>query len=232
MGRISATLLALPGHAQYFADLIEAERAALKPWEGNTYDLHRCQYLRDTLGHLPSPETVKVLGHYLDDDRDIPPPPGPDQDYGDMPANSIVALEALLCLGMRDAPAPPGRYLDSNKTPTVLAAVRAWFAPIKSGEKTFSFQGQAVEYRFKPDGTWVSTPIANPPDDAPKPPPPRPPAPPPAPAATPQAAPVATGHAALRPWLLGVALLVLPAAAWFLQARRRAATALSPPSAR
>jgi hypothetical protein len=38
---------------------------------------------------------------------------------------------------------------------------------VKSGRKTFSFKGQAVEYRFNPDGTWETIPIANPPDDAP-----------------------------------------------------------------
>ena len=210
-GEIQRNFLATPGHAIHFADLIEKERATLKPGEyGGSYDNHRFWYLRETLSHLPSPETVKVLGHYLDDDRDTPPPPKPDQDYGYMPANSIIALESMLWLGMRDAPYPPYRYLDWNQTPKVLAAVRAWFAPIKSGEKSFSFRGQAVEHRFNPDGTWVSTPMANPPIDPPYPAFPAKPKlipAPPAPANIP-AAPTAQAHQPVR-WLwLGGGLLV------------------------
>jgi hypothetical protein len=40
---------------------------------------------------------------------------------------------------------------------------------VKTGKRTFSFKGQAVEYRFRPDGTWETISIANPPDDGPKP---------------------------------------------------------------
>jgi hypothetical protein len=207
-------LLFLPGHAQYFADLIEEERAKLKPGDFRVaYDENRYRYLRETLGHVPSPETVKVLGHYLDDERDIPPPPKPNQDYGDMPANAIIAMESLLCLELRDAPYPPGRYLDSNKTPTVLAAVREWFAPIKSGQRTFSFRGQAVEYRFNPDGTWVSNPIANPPDDAPKPPITS------SPEKSPAVAAAQSHQPALWPWLGGVLLVLLGILIWQIKAR-------------
>ena len=216
------TLLSIPGHAQYFADLIEAERAKLSPKNfRNDYDQDRFRYLRETMVHLPSPETVKVLGHYLADDRDIPPPERWD-DGGPTPANSIIAMEALLCLELRDAPYPPGRYLERTR---FLPAVRAWFAPIQSGETTFSFKGQAVEYRFKPDGTWVSTPIANPPDDAPKPLPsqtqprehskPTPqPDPPPAAAATSHLPPWPW------PWLATGALAMLAAAWYFLKSRK------------
>lgn len=38
---------------------------------------------------------------------------------------------------------------------------------MKGGEIPFSFKGQAVEFRFKSDGTWDTIPIANPPDDTP-----------------------------------------------------------------
>jgi hypothetical protein len=36
------------------------------------------------------------------------------------------------------------------------------------GKRAFSFKGQTVEYCFKPDGTWDTIPIANPPDDGPR----------------------------------------------------------------
>jgi hypothetical protein len=219
-GEIQRNFLATPGHAEYFAAQIEKERAALKPEEyRGSFDNHRFWYLRETLQHLPSPETVKVLGHYLADDRDIPPPERWD-DGGRTPANSIIAMESLLCLGLRDAPYPPGRYLERTR---FLPAVRAWFAPIQSGETAFSFKGQAVEYRFNPDGTWVSTPIDNPPDDAPKPPPstapPRDHSKPPPPAPLPP--PAATGnHLPPWPWLAGGTLAMLAAAWFFLKSRK------------
>ncbi len=222
-GEIQHDFLATPGHAQYFADLIEAERAALKPADfRGAYDRNRRMYLAETLCHLPSPETVKVLGFYLYDERDDPPPGAAhSSDVIPEPTTAIQVMRTLTELGIRGAPFPQGTFFHRQDWDN-LARFRAWFAPIKAGEKAFSFQGQAVEYRFKPDGTWTSTPIAHPPDDTPKPPlPTAPPRPHPAQATTPQAGPAATGHAALWPWLLGVALLVLPAAAWFLKARRR-----------
>jgi hypothetical protein len=50
----------------------------------------------------------------------------------------------------------------------LLAATRTWWEQIRSGQRTFSFKGQGVEYRFKPDGTWDTIRIANPADDDPK----------------------------------------------------------------
>ena len=206
-GEIQRNLLATPGHAQHFADLIERERAALKPGEyGGSYDNHRFWYLRETLSHLPSPETVKVLGHYLDDDRDTPARSEAASDGGAPSANSIIAMDALLLLELRDAPYPPGRYYAYWHT-AELEVVRKWFAPIKSGEKSFSFRGQAVEHRFNPDGTWVSTPIANPPIDPPYPAKPKLTPAPPAPAKIP-AAPTAPVGQPVRWFWLGGALLI------------------------
>ncbi len=43
----------------------------------------------------------------------------------------------------------------------------------KIDRRSFSFKGQKVEYRFKPDGTWETFAMTNPPDDGPKPPHPK-----------------------------------------------------------
>ena len=51
---------------------------------------------------------------------------------------------------------------------------QSWWEEIKSGKRTFSFKGKKVEYRFKPDGTWETLAMANPPDDGPKPTPAKP----------------------------------------------------------
>lgn len=216
-------LLAIPGHAQYFADLLEAERAALKPGDfRGSYNRHRQWYLYETLRHLPSPETVKVLGVSLYDTRDDIPieamPPG------ELPPayTTIMAMMALLDLDIRGAPYPPGRFF-SFRDKEELATFREWFAPIQTGEKPFSFRGQAVEYRFKLDGTWTSTPIAHPPDDGPK---PRPPEAPPRdhseapPAPEPPAAAV-SAPSLPWPWLAAGTLAILVAAGYFLKSRRR-----------
>jgi hypothetical protein len=107
-----------------------------------------------------------------------------------------------------------------------LETMRKWYAAIKSGKQPFSFKGQSVEYRFKPDGTWTTTPIANPPDDAPKPVPPTKP-PPPAKASPPPVAPPPPPppEPAGIPWLwIGAgALLLITALARLVALRGRRA---------
>jgi hypothetical protein len=137
----------------------------------------------------------------------------------------MADFRTIMLLGLRDAPYPPGRwywYLSTKE----LEVVRQWFAPIKSGEKPFSFKGQAVEYRFKPDGTWTTTPIARPPDDGPKP-VPRTEPPPPAKPGPPSLAPTPPPpppHAGLPwPWLTAAALLLIAALACIMVLRSRRA---------
>jgi len=74
-------------------------------------------------------------------------------------------VDALGKIGLRNAP-PTKLYIFQDRE--VLDENREWWREIESGRKTFSFRGQSVEYRFKPDGTWDTTPIANPPDDGPQ----------------------------------------------------------------
>jgi hypothetical protein len=83
----------------------------------------------------------------------------------------------------RETPPPGERWTDEKwlevevkeavasyrKKLELLTEYRSWWEEVKSGKRTFSFKGQAVEYRFRPDGTWETIPIANPPDDGPKP---------------------------------------------------------------
>jgi hypothetical protein len=81
----------------------------------------------------------------------------------------------------RETPAPGERWTNEKwlevevkelaasyrKKLEALASYRAWWEEVKSGQRTFSFKGQVVEYRFRPDGTWDTIPIANPPVDGP-----------------------------------------------------------------
>ena len=190
-----SALLATPGHAQYFADKLEEERARLKPgvFRGYYTD-HVRHYLDETLVHLQSPETVRVIGNYLTDDRDNPASPFLTGDAAPYPGTSSIAFKALSRIGLRDLPvtdmsvertkpAPGEKWTDQQSLDVALkgmiayqareegalANLRAWWEEVKAGKRTFSFIGQNVEYRFKPDGTWDTLAMANPPDDAPKP---------------------------------------------------------------
>ena len=221
--QIQGEFLSIPGHAQYFADEIERERAALVPDDDRiSFDRHRSQYLRETLKHLPSPETIRVLGNYLFDDRDPMPPMEPGQDWVPVLPNPLLALKTLAEIGLREAPVKPDTFFD-YWNPEPLPGVRAWYEEIKSGKRAFSFKGQSVEYRFNPDGTWVSTPIANPPDDAPAPPPAKPPATGGKPSGPACAPPPATAPAPVSgriwPWITGGVLTVLAAIVYFTKSR-------------
>lgn len=160
-------LLSIPGHAEYFAGEVERLRETALKWSpGNRgdYDRTRAWYLRDTLCHMPSPETVRVLGRYLQDERDTPYSLG--GDAPSLPENAYLACAAFANMGLRIEPPLPDSGI--HRWRHDVDEIRAWYAKVKSGEIPFSFKGQSVEYRFKPDGTWDTIPIANPPDDAPK----------------------------------------------------------------
>lgn len=157
--KLQSELLAIPGHAQYFVDELEKLRLA-----GKYTGRERQYYILETLPHLPSPETVQVLGRYLSDERDTPPPPIPGQDWTALPANCFLAVDALGRIGLRN---PPVTKSFLYRDQAILDANRSWWREIQSGKRTFSFKGQDIEYRFNPDGTWDTITIANPPDDPP-----------------------------------------------------------------
>lgn len=176
---VQSTLLAIPGHAQYFAD--ELERLRLDP--KSNYERIRATYLTETLKHLPSPETIQVLGHYLSDMRDTPYDENPkfiealragkvkEPDWTPTPQNAWLATCALSNIGLRNPPFEPvGNYINIRFSEAdSLPKFREWWEEVKSGKRTFSFVGQTIEYRFKPDGSWKTVTVDNPPPDAPKP---------------------------------------------------------------
>jgi hypothetical protein len=170
---IRSELCQMPGHASYFSEAIEAERKRIDGLGVNygprvDYDFNR-RLAFETLSHLPSPEAIGVLGSYLSDERDfheIKLSAETDECVsGGSTGNSTHAIKALENSDLRDKPYQEGSIVDRG---AVKAAWIAWWDEIKSGRRTFSFKGQAVEYRFKPDGTWDTIPIANPPDDGPQ----------------------------------------------------------------
>lgn len=175
---VQSTLLAIPGHAKYFADELERQRIDPK----SAYIRTRTTYLTETLKHLPSPETIQVLGHYLSDMRDIPYDENPkyiealragkvkEPDWTPTPQNAWLATYTLSNIGLRNPPFEPvGNYINIRfSEPDSLPKFRKWWEDVKSGKRTFSFVGQTVEYRFKPDGSWETLTVANPPNEPPK----------------------------------------------------------------
>jgi len=158
--KIQNAFFAIPEHAQYYADEIERERKTvehLRPMQGprNDYDRNR-SFNFEVLANLPSPETIRVLGEFLADDRD-----NQSLEYilglprTGYPANSIMAANAFTLIGLRNPVSKPPLSWDY----TDLNLWRKWYAEVKAGRLAFSFVGQQVEYRFKPDGTVETTPV-------------------------------------------------------------------------
>jgi hypothetical protein len=186
--QLQSKVVSIPCHAEYFRDEIEKERAALKPnqFRGSYDDKRRLFF--EKLSHLPSAESIKVLGGYLSDERDAEKEAGwepVDLFLIGVEPNSDHAREALKKIGLRNTsfaepdvgewPSPTS-YSTREEYMRVkfsyLVALRearlkpwlAWYAEVKDGRRTFSFKGQKVEYRFRPDGTWetIDSPNENP----------------------------------------------------------------------
>ena len=151
--RLQQEVIAIPGHAVYFANKIKKEQASVQHLPRRAvpgrleYDRNRYYIIAEILVCLPSPETIQILGDFLWDDKDAHDL-NPDADWGQPQNNSYLAVQALSGIGLRDRPPVP----DINLW-------RVWYEEIKSGKRAFSFRGQNVEYRFNPDGSVLSTPI-------------------------------------------------------------------------
>lgn len=158
--KIQSALLSIPGHAEYFsAPVWESYTAYRDPdhprHSGSlTWFTNELRYGFQTLKHLPSPETVTVLGDMLHEEWERERNPGSSVD----PAQALAkfAVTAMTHLNIRDAPSPAIRQ---HAAPKVLADWQGWYEKVKTGEIPFSFVGQPVEYRFQPDGSVVSTPV-------------------------------------------------------------------------
>jgi hypothetical protein len=161
---VQSALLRIPGHAQFFADqLAEARRISEKPWLDSEYQRIYLQ-IRDTMIHLPSPETIKVLGGMLESQEDLLTTDDRlaiwrEQNEmgfqgGIVPSPLSFADTVFKGIGLRES----SGYPPNGTRDTVLD----WWSRVKSGEVAISFEGQAEEYRFRPDGTWDTIPIANP----------------------------------------------------------------------
>lgn len=181
--KIQKTLISIPGHARFYRDEIlkvqeEYEKDPSDKYLQNKYFETRGHGFV-VMSHLPSPETISVMGEFLSNDFIKPDPAEEKQStdwskidlrkikYGEANpprySNPWKAASIIMQLGLRE---PPVAYSENGLSGKQdVEVTRAWWKEVKSGQRSFSFKGQAVEYRFKPDGTWDTIPIENPPDD-------------------------------------------------------------------
>jgi hypothetical protein len=146
-----------PGHAEFFAEEVrrkqkEVAHIRIGPYgERIDYNTLRIRYLFKTLPLMKSPETIKVLGEFLSDDKDLPEGAIPACYY----ANNGYAVMALKKIGLCN---PAEKYpLDASAI--TIKMWQVWYEQVKAGEITFSFIGQPHEYRFQADGTWITIPL-------------------------------------------------------------------------
>lgn len=155
-----ATLLSIPGHAQYYRDRIlnarlEYEEIKGRGKEGIDLEANARTTLRNiqtegfrAMAYLPSVETVRVLGEFLSDERGYTKlPPDPTMDEIELAGmefpNCRGASEALVCLPFVSKPQ------DKNwmtMTYEDVAPWREWYEQIKAGTRTFRFEGDPTEY--------------------------------------------------------------------------------------
>jgi hypothetical protein len=169
-----SALLAIPGHAKYYQDKIERTRAFTKHYYGLSKEEQRKiqEQFRDQqqdiskeinydgvrgdafdiLGLLPSPETVAVLGHYLEDSegRDgkdlLGDPIHTGSDAIPRPPNCGIAYFALGRLGIEQPPIPPTDMEDRVLNQERVDVWKQWWSEIKAGKRTYRFKGSPIEY--------------------------------------------------------------------------------------
>lgn len=155
---IQSQMLSVSGYADYFENrIISGQNNQSAPIEGSFYrgyEETRYAILGEILPYLPSPETISVYGRFLSDEAEVTKEPK----YPVPQANCDLAINGLRKIGLRGFP-NTGRTMrwDDNHMQD-LEMWRSWWGKVKSGKLAFSFEGQNVEYRFKPDGTWIEGP--------------------------------------------------------------------------
>lgn len=206
--RAQSLLLNLPGHAEYYSKRINDARQRLDDNRKNHRDESRPLYELTNeqmygfrvLGSLPSPETVRVLGEWLSDERGSNPKEI-DREAGEAP-NSSFATRALTRLPIVSKPVtvPFNRIYDSN-IESVKHTWLLWYQQVKAGTRTFRFEGDPNEYSLAGP---VKPPASAPPTDRSS--------------RTDSASLAATqqpGHSSIPAPVIAIAATVLAAGAWY-----------------
>ncbi len=143
-------LLSIPGHAYYYRDQINAAKPKLRSGEISLNDwFNLLMYSFQTLQHMPSEETVEVLGEFGKDQFGLPGSENPD-DYKNIPGIegwdsdlssagtariSPYAYNALDSLGIESPP-------DEEKNVSLRDRVWGpWWEEVRTGRRKYRFKG-------------------------------------------------------------------------------------------
>lgn len=152
--KIQAALLAIPGHATYYGsritkahaemkqavqDAAEGDRSGNESTKGNQFRNIEAEGL-GTLENLPSPATIKVLGELLSEEWQNPLYIEGHQTWPPLCYFSVRTLTEMPLV--RKPVTAPGGIND----PSTLKAWQVWYEQIKSGSRTFRFEGDPTEY--------------------------------------------------------------------------------------
>jgi hypothetical protein len=140
-------LLSIPGYAEHYRNRILRAKAAREAADGKTEYGARAGDFRtemhdgfQTLTQLPSPETVRVMGDFLFDDSVNPHVV---QDNMREEPLSHTAVRYIARLPFASATPSNKGNTDAERD---LPAWRQWYEQIKSGKRTFRFEGDPTEY--------------------------------------------------------------------------------------
>ena len=150
---VQSAMISIPGHADYIAKSIkdlqtklnnapEADKWNVRP----AYDSAQASGF-ETLSHLPSAETVRVLGEFLYDEegginmKEGASMPTLDESMAQQKKNcnkAVITLSVLI-------DSPPVEKSGSLRA-EVFEAWRRWHEQVKAGQRTFRFVGDPTEY--------------------------------------------------------------------------------------
>ncbi|GAA5115800.1 hypothetical protein GCM10023212_01110 [Luteolibacter yonseiensis] len=140
--------MAIPGYADYYDKKIRRnmDDEVAKNGKGNERER---MWAFQTLEHLPSPETVKVLGELLYDDRDPYKGATGFEDTGAPRPNFRYASMTLTRLGIQKAPMK-NKYPDGSVgyDDSEVETWKVWYEQVKAGTRTFSFEGDDTIYNL------------------------------------------------------------------------------------
>ncbi len=155
---LQEAILAIPGHAEYYQNRINIARNWLDKAYADSTALGVAQNsLRNeqmygfmTMEHLPSAETVRVLGEFLYDERGRPETEEMllkivDSDGTLMEEPNSDRAAVSLGRLIANPPYPQRSFV----RPSDLEMWKLWYEQVKAGNRTFHFHGDPQEYTLK-----------------------------------------------------------------------------------
>jgi hypothetical protein len=150
---VRGALMETPGHAEVFERRFLTQRADVLAGKRTWNHLHDTGMMMSlSLCHLPSAETMRVLGRMLEDNKGATPEdrfPNQPKEPLTIPSSAAqYALGALNGIGIDRPPTSekPPRLPDD---PVNIDTWREWWREVKEGKRTYRFQGSPVVHHYE-----------------------------------------------------------------------------------